>query len=123
MASNRTPGQMFALVFGVVYVLIGILGFFVGEGTLILFGVNLLHSIVHLLVGAVWIFASRDAAIAKQVNLVIGVVYLLLGVLGLLGGIIVEDLINNNGADTVLHLVSGAAAVYFGTAGAKTAAA
>ncbi|MBA3429909.1 MAG: DUF4383 domain-containing protein [Actinobacteria bacterium] len=114
MAGNRTPGQMFALVFGVVYVLVGVVGLFVD--TVVIFDVNLLHSIVHIITGAAWVFASRDPAMAKTVNTAIGVVYLLLALLGVFG--LLDDLINHNPADAVLHLVSGAASLYFGTAGA-----
>lgn len=120
--SDKTPGQLFALVFGAVYVLVGILGFIgplVSDDKLLgIFGVNPLHNIAHLAVGALFLFGSRVPDTAKTVNLVIGVVYGLLGLLGLLGGIIVEDLINNNAADTVLHLATAALALYFGTAGA-----
>lgn len=118
----RTPGQLFALVFGAVYVLVGILGFIgplTPDGRLLgIFGINVLHNIVHLAIGALFLVGSTSAALAKTINLVIGAVYLLVGVLGLLG-ILVPNLINNNVADTALHLVTGALAVYFGTAGAR----
>ena len=124
----KTPGQTFALVFGVVYVLVGLAGFLVADGftggseddKLILFPINHLHNIVHLAVGGLWIAGSRTAASAKQVNTLIGVVYLLVAVLGFLGLEFMSDLLNINGsgsADNFLHLASGALALYFGTAG------
>jgi hypothetical protein len=120
--SGRTPGQMFALVFGVVYALVGILGF-VNDPILGIFEVNALHNIVHLAVGAVWIFASGNPATAKSVNLAIGAVYLLLAFLGFVAGDFMEDLLDIGSddqalADNLLHLVTGALGVYFGTAGA-----
>lgn len=119
--ATRTPGQLFALVFGIVYVLIGLLGFIgpLAPGGLLLglFGINALHNIVHLAVGALLLFGSMSATNAKTSNLIVGVVYLLVAVLGLFG-ILVPGLINHNGADIGLHLVSGALALYFGTAGA-----
>lgn len=88
-------------------------------GTLIVFDVNLIHNIVHLAVGALWLVGSRTAASAKTVNLIIGVVYLLVALLGFLEvGFLVDLLAEVNLADNLLHLVSGAAALYFGTAGA-----
>jgi hypothetical protein len=119
--ATRTPGQLFALVFGIVYVLVGVLGF-VGPlapgGTLLgLFGVNPLHNLVHLVIGVLLLFGSTSPANAKSINLAVGIVYLLVGLLGLLG-ILLPGLINNNPPDTVLHLVSGVLALYFGTAGA-----
>jgi len=122
--TDKTPGQLFALVFGAVYVLIGILGMFVTTsvdeaGTLIVFDVNLIHNIVHLAVGGLWLVGSRTAASAKTVNLIIGVVYLLLALLGFLEvGFLVDLLTEINLADNLLHLVTGSAALYFGTAGA-----
>ena len=117
----RTPAQLFALVFGIVYILVGVLGFIPpltpNSAMLGIFGINPLHNVAHLIVGALWVFGSTSPANAKTINLVIGVVYLLLGVLGLLG-LVVPALLNNNPADTGLHLVSGAVALYFGTAGA-----
>jgi hypothetical protein len=129
--SDKTPGQTFALVFGVVYLLVGIAGFFVAkkftggseDDKLILFPVNHLHNIVHLAIGALWIASSRTAAAAKQTNTMIGVVYLLVAVLGLLGLEFMSDLLNINGsgsADNFLHLASGALALYFGTAGGRS---
>jgi hypothetical protein len=121
-ASGRTPGQMFALVFGVAYALVGILGF-VNDPILGIFEVNALHNIVHLAVGAVWIFASSNPARAKSVNLAIGAVYLLLAFLGFVAGDFMEDLLDIGSddqalADNLLHLVTGVLGVYFGTAGA-----
>ncbi|MDQ3771727.1 MAG: DUF4383 domain-containing protein [Actinomycetota bacterium] len=122
--TDKTPGQLFALVFGAVYVLIGILGMFITTsvdetGTLIVFDVNLIHNIVHFAVGALLLVGSRTAAGAKTVNLIIGVVYLLLALLGFLEvGFLVDLLTEINLADNLLHLVTGAAALYFGTAGA-----
>jgi hypothetical protein len=121
-AAGRTPGQLFALVFGVVYALVGILGF-VNDPILGIFEVNALHNIVHLAVGAVWIFASNNVDTAKMVNLTFGVVYLLLAFLGFVAGDFMEDLLdigseNQALADNLLHLATGILGVYFGTAGA-----
>ncbi|CAN5697650.1 DUF4383 domain-containing protein [soil metagenome] len=124
----RSPAQTFALVFGVVYLAIGILGFAVtgfddffnssADEILILFPVNPAHNIVHLLIGAAWIGGSRTHQAAKGVNVGVGAAYLLfflLGIIGLLEWLSIENGIN---ADQMLHLVSGGLSVYFGTAGA-----
>lgn len=120
--SAKTPGQLFALVFGAVYLLVGIAGFFVttqffGEtgDKLILFEVNGFHNLVHILVGALWLGGSRTPTSAKTVNLVIGVVYLAFAVLGVFGAL--DELISHNPSDAILHLVSGGLSVYFGTVG------
>jgi hypothetical protein len=127
----RTPAQVFALVFGVVYLLVGIIGFavtgfdnFASDNPnewddLIIFSLNPLHNVVHIAVGALWIGASRTHAAAKSVNVLIGAAYGLLFVLGLTG--ILEFLAIEDAAepDNYLHLATAALALYFGTAGAE----
>ena len=129
--TTRTPAQLFALVFGVVYLLIGIAGFavtgfdnFAGktyEEELILFPVNPLHNIVHIAVGALWLGGSRTHASAKSVNLLIGVVYGLVAVLGFAGVLKFLAIENAASADNWLHVASAALSIYFGTAGAEGA--
>ncbi|MCI0542249.1 DUF4383 domain-containing protein [bacterium] len=106
-------GKTFAIVFGVVFVLVGLLGFvgnpLVGEGAL--FATNSLHDIVHLLVGIVLLVVAFMSPGSSGMALkVFGVVYLLLAVLGFL--MTSEDgmllgLITVNSADHWLHLVLG----------------
>jgi hypothetical protein len=126
--STKTPAQVFALVFGIVYLAVGILGFavtgfdgFAAENLgekLILFPVNPLHNVVHLLLGAVWLGASRTHAAAKGVNVIIGVAYLLVFVLGMVGALKWLAIEGASSADNYLHLATAALAIYFGTAGA-----
>ena len=112
--SGRSLNSTVALVFGVVYTLVGIAGFFVSEefvseddNLLLGFQVNHLHNIVHLLIGLALIAASRRHDTARGANLAIGATYLLLGVLGPLIDDTAVDVIALNGADNGLHLVSG----------------
>jgi uncharacterized protein DUF4383 len=128
-AATRTPAQMFALVFGAVYLLIGILGFvvtgfdgFAAESyneKLIVFPVNPLHNIVHLAIGAVWLGASSRHATAKSANLGIGVAYALVAVLGFAGVLNFLAIRNAASADNWLHVATAVLAIYFGTAGAE----
>src|SRR3954453_20446830 len=113
---GRTLNQTLSLVFGAVYALVGVLGFFVSndvdfagkEGASLLgFDVNGLHNIVHLLIGVVLIAAARTHASARSANLVIGAVYVLLAVLGPFINDTAADVIGLNGPDHVLHLLSG----------------
>ena len=121
--------------------MIGLVGFAVtgfdqfatwNDDQLILFTLNPLHNIVHLAIGAVWVASAANHASAKTANLGIGVVYLLVAALGFLEVEFVAELLSiNNGEaaaaaatdpDNFLHLVSGAAGVFFGTAGAEGSA-
>jgi hypothetical protein len=127
--ANRTPAQLFALVFGVVYLLVGIVGLFfsgsflhgVADDKLIAFRLNYFHDIVHILLGLVWIGASRTFAASKAINLLFGAVLLLIALLGFLNLDLMHTLFNITSAgapDNFLHLVTGLLGVYFGTAGA-----
>lgn len=128
-ATNKTPAQTFALVIGAVYLLVGVVGFFFaseftkgsGSDELIIFRLNHLHNIVHVALGGGWLVASRTAAAAKGVNLLFGVVLLDVALLGFTAIDLVHTLLNiveGSDPDNFLHLVTGALAVYFGTAGA-----
>jgi hypothetical protein len=130
-AASKTPAQIFALAFGAVYLLVGILGFVVTgfdgfasevySEELLIFPVNPLHNIVHLAVGALWLGASSRHATAKQVNLLIGVVYALVAVLGFAGVLKFLAIEGAGSADNWLHVATAVLALYFGTAGAEGA--
>jgi hypothetical protein len=113
---TRTLNQSLALAFGAVYALVGLLGFvvsndvdFAGDlgASLLGFDVNGLHNIVHLLIGLALLGAARTHMTARGVNLAIGAVYVLLAVLGPFINDTAADVIGLNGADHVLHLLSG----------------
>ncbi len=115
-----------ATVFGVVFLLVGILGFIPGvTNDSMLFGlfhVNVAHNVVHLLSGAIALWAGmQSAAYSKTYFQVFGVIYALVAILGF----VVADgdvlgFISNNTADTWLHVVIAVIALYFGFASMKT---
>jgi hypothetical protein len=119
---------MFALVFGIVYLLIGIAGFAVTgfddfasntDEKLILFPVNPLHNIVHLALGAIWIGAASKHSSAKSVNMLLGVVLFVVFLLGLAGVLDFLNIEDAGSADNYLHLATAALSIYFGSAGAE----
>jgi hypothetical protein len=82
-----------AMVFGVVFLLVGIIGLITPGGMqmgadpapatiLGLFPVNLLHNVVHLLFGVWGLVAARSFAGAKTYATIGGVIYIGLAVLG-----------------------------------------
>src|SRR4051812_23936904 len=97
----RTPVQTVAIVVGIVFLLVGVLGFipgittgydtmgFAGMGSMAmllgLFQVSILHNIVHLLFGVVGLLSARTARGAKLYLIIGGIVY---GVLWLYGLVI-----------------------------------
>ena len=115
MTANKTPAQLYSLVFGATLLVAGIAGFLVDssfgplgadvEGSnLILFEVNGIHNIVHLASGALGLALWRNPASARLFALGFGAVYLLVTVLGFAMGTNVLGLIPINAADNVLHL-------------------
>ena len=85
--------QRIALVFGVVFLLVGILGLVSAGGMemgadpapaklLGLFEVNLLHNVVHLLFGVWGLVASRSFGGAKTYATVGGIIYVVLAICG-----------------------------------------
>jgi hypothetical protein len=128
-AGARTPAQLFALAIGVVYLLVGIVGFAVtrsdalagqsGDGTLVIFAVNALHNLLHLAVGAIWLVASQVRAWAKTTNLLLGITYALLAVLGFAGVLGFLNIGRLLDPDNILHLATAVIAIYFGSTGAE----
>jgi uncharacterized protein DUF4383 len=105
-----------AVLFGVVFLIIGILGFVPavtkGEMLLGIFHVNTAHNVVHLLSGAVALFAGLTSVGASRVYFkIFGLVYAAVAVMGFLnpGDTMLLGLISNNTAVTWLHV--GIAAV------------
>jgi hypothetical protein len=113
---RTSPNRLLATIFGAVYLLVGLVGFFVTSGVgffategrnLIVFEVNPLHNIIHLAIGAALLTAGlRSVPAAKAVNTTVGGVYLLVGLLGLFLLNSAANIIALNGADNVLHLAS-----------------
>jgi hypothetical protein len=111
-----------AVLFGIVFILIGILGFVPGvtnnEMLLGIFHVNAAHNVVHLLSGAVALFAGMASVGAARIYFrVFGVIYGLVAVLGFMNmgeHTMLLGLISNNDADTWLHVVIAAVSLLLG---------
>jgi len=124
--------RTFALIFGIIYVLVGLLGFIPslsthpadaphlsvesGHGYLFgMFPINILHNIVHLIIGIAGILASRSLGGARLYAKALAIVYGLLAVLGLIPATQTTfGLIPIHGADVILHALSALIAAYFG---------
>ena len=111
-----------ATLFGVIYVLVGVLGFFPqlgGSATMVpssLFGiasVNVLHNIVHLVIGLAGLSGGRTDSGAVSFGKTFGVVLLLIGLLGFVTPNLL-GILPIGGDDVWIHLVSGAVLAYVG---------
>lgn len=123
--------QMFARVFGIVFIIVGILGFFTGlvappsptdppmsvqYGYLFgLFPVNFLHNVTHLGLGLWGILACKTVAGSLTYARSIAVIYAVLGVMGMIPVLNTTfGLIPLFGNDVWLHLLTAVVAAYFG---------
>lgn len=117
-----------ALVFGAVFVLVGILGFVPGittqadsvqgmtvaDGAILgLVPVNAFANIFHILVGAILLYASTRHDLAVLVSRVLGVAYLLIGLLGLVdaNGF---NLLPLGGVEMLVHFATAAVLLLVG---------
>jgi hypothetical protein len=107
--------QRVATISGVVFILVSVLGLFVGgmpgmrmggASVLLLglFPVNMLHNLVHGAFGVWGVVAGRSEKASVTYTLGSGVAYLLLGVLGMFTDSLL-GMVPIGGYDVVLHLV------------------
>jgi hypothetical protein len=121
----RTTTQKAALVFGVVFLLVGVLGLLVPDGMgmeadpahaprlLNLFPVNLLHNLVHLAFGVWGLLASRRWNSARAYCRIGAVIYAVLVVLAFIDPT-TFGLVPIGGNDIWLHLLLAAGLGYVG---------
>ena len=125
--------RTFALIYGVVFLVVGVLGFVPGitrmhgddpnltvegpgHGHLLgLFHVNVLHNLVHILFGVMGLAMSRRADTAVLYARIVAVSYAVLTVMGLIPALrYTFGLIPIEGNDVWLHALLAAVAAYFG---------
>jgi Domain of unknown function (DUF4383) len=124
-----SPAQRFALVFGLLYLVVGVAGFAVTGGhpfagthhhTLVIFAVNPLHNVIHVVLAAGWLAATPRHRTARLANLALGVVLGFVTVLGFVGGMGMLGMSGIADPDNFLHLATATLALYFGSVGAET---
>ena len=125
----------FALFYGVVFLLIGIMGMIPGitppheDPNMVvqtglglamgLFPVNVIHNVVHVVFGVWGLAASRTYTAARGYARAVAVIYALLAVMGLIGAAGINTtfgLVPLYGHDVWLHALLAAGAAYFGFA-------
>ncbi len=131
MSASNTPRadrgmtwpQMLGLAFGAVYLLIGIIGFFITgfdnffgnengqpahhvDENLLGFMINPMHNVVHILIGAVGLALSRTLAGARTYGWLLALGYGAAFIYGLFAVGKDWDFLNLNAADNVLHILT-----------------
>lgn len=132
--------RTFALIFGIVFIAIGVLGFVPGlmhpamgdhhvtmtnnYGDLLgLFPFNMPHNLVHILFGIWGLLAYRSLAGSKTYFRSVAIIYAILTVLGLIPAFdTIFGLIPIYGNDVWLHALLAIVAAYFGWVNRDTAA-
>ena len=121
--AGKTWPELLALAFGAVYLLIGIVGFFITgfdnffgnengadvhhmDENLLGFMINPMHNVVHLLIGAAGLALARTLAGARTYGWLLAVGYGAAFVYGLFAVGEDWDFLNLNGADNVLHILT-----------------
>jgi hypothetical protein len=126
--------RYFALLFGIVFLAVGILGFVPGVMTmpqapqagdvavntdfgrlLGLFPVNVLHNLVHVLFGIWGLAAYRSYGAARTYGRAVAIIYAVFTVMGLIPGLNTTfGLVPLYGNDVWLHALLAIVAAYFG---------
>ncbi len=131
VSARRTPLQLVSMVYGVVFLLVGVLGFIPGVTTgydtltfaghessallLGVFAVSILHNLVHLLFGVAGLAMARTPSGARAFLIGGGVVYLVLWLYGLVVGRTDDaNFVPLNVADDWLHFGLGAGMIALG---------
>ena len=123
--------QILALVFGAVYLLVGIVGFFVTgfdnfadnsqHEMLLFFMINPLHNVVHIVIGLAGLLLARTLAGARTYGWLLAVGYAAAFVYGLIAVGKDWDFLNINGADNVLHILTAVVGLVIALAPVKNA--
>ena len=114
-----------AVIFGVVFVLVGILGFIpnpiVGNNAgNVIFLTDGIHNLVHIIIGVVLLIAGgKSMAAARKALITFGVVYLILALDGFVEKDSLLGFVTQNTADTWLHLVLAVVLLAVGLPAAK----
>jgi Domain of unknown function (DUF4383) len=112
---SKTVPEILSLAFGAIYLLVGIVGFFITgfddffghtDETLIVFDINPAHNIVHILIGVAGLVLGRTLAGARTYGWLLAVGYGAASIYGLIAAGKDWDFLNINGADNGLHIAT-----------------
>jgi uncharacterized protein (UPF0333 family) len=128
---NTNPARLYALVFGVILVVAGIVGFFyeseftseesVRDAVFGILDVNGWHNVVHIATGALGLLAfAAGAYAARTYALGLGAIYIVVAIWGFIvgDGDSILSIIPVNTEDNILHLVIGLVGIAAGVASA-----
>jgi hypothetical protein len=113
---GKTIPEILGLAFGAIYLLVGIVGFFITgfddffahntNETLLGFEINGMHNVVHILIGIAGLVLSRTLAGARTYGWLLAIGYGAAFIYGLLAINKEWDFLSINAADNVLHILT-----------------
>ena len=128
---SRTLPEILGLAFGAIYLLVGIVGFFItgfddfaGNGQhemLLFFMINPMHNIVHIVIGVAGLLLSRTLSGARMYGWLLAIGYTAAFVYGLLAVGQDWDFLNINAADNVLHALTAVVGLVIALVPVRTA--
>jgi hypothetical protein len=126
--TQRSPAQLYALIFGAVLTVAGIVGFFynsdftsdksVRDAVLGVLDVNGWHNVVHILSGVLGLILASSYSASRGYALGLGAVYIVIAIWGFIigNGDSILSIIPVNTEDNILHLFIGFAGIAAGMA-------
>lgn len=126
--TRRSPAQLFALIFGAMLTLAGIVGFFynsdftsnksVHDAVFGILAVNGWHNLVHILSGVLGLMLASSYSGARGYALLFGGIYVMVAIWGFIIGTgdSILSIIPVNTEDNFLHLLIGFAGIAAGVA-------
>lgn len=127
--AERSPAQLYAMIFGITLVGAGIVGFFyeasfssgndaARDAVFGILDVNGWHNLVHILSGVIGLAVVGSYANARLYALLFGAVYIVVAILGFIygNGDEIFSIVPVNTEDNVLHALIGIAGIGAGMA-------
>jgi Domain of unknown function (DUF4383) len=126
--TSRSPAQLYAVIFGAVLTIAGIVGFFynsdftsnksVHDDVFGILAVNGWHNLVHILSGVVGLIVASSYSSSRVYALGFGAIYILIAIWGFIigSGDSILTIVPVNTEDNILHLLIGIAGIAAGLA-------
>jgi NAD/NADP transhydrogenase beta subunit len=126
--TTRSPAQLYALIFGAVLTVAGIIGFFynsdftsdksVRDAVFGILDVNGWHNLVHILTGIIGLVVASSYSGSRSYALGFGFIYIIVAVWGFIigSGDSILSIVPVNTEDNFLHLLIGFAGIAAGMA-------
>ena len=126
--TTRSPAQLYALIFGAVLTIAGIVGFFynseftsdksVRDAVFGILDVNGWHNVVHVLTGMLGLIVASSYSASRGYALGLGLIYIVVAIWGFIigDGDSILSIIPVNTEDNILHLLIGITGIAAGMA-------